>query len=142
MFNTAVLINHSRMTARRIQEHVHLRYRDIDKAQHIVADVNLMISEHPGIDKEFFVFRFDSCGDFALKCLLYAFTVTTDYEEYMRVKEDVLLKIASIVRTHGGELAVPTSTVHIPDGLRIDPRSPPDASRAFHQDQAATTGVV
>ena len=38
MFNTAVLINHSRMTARRIQEHLHLRYRDIDKVHAIVAE--------------------------------------------------------------------------------------------------------
>jgi MscS family membrane protein len=136
MFNTAVLINHSRMTARRIQENVHLRYRDIDNEQQLGADVNQMISKHPGIDKEFFVFRFDTCGDFALKLLLYAFTVTTDYEEYMRVKEDLLLKIAAIVREHGGQLAVPTSTVHMPDGLRIEPQSSPNASGRFHQDQA------
>jgi MscS family membrane protein len=124
MFNTAVLINHSRMTARRIQEYVHLRYSDIDKAQDIVNDVNSMLSKHPGIEHDFFVFRFDTCGDFALKLLLYAFTVTTDYEEYMRVKEDILIKISAIIREHGGKLAVPTSTVHIPDGLRIEPRSP------------------
>lgn len=121
MFNTAVLINHSRMTARRIEEYIHLRYGDVDKAQEIVEDVNRMISEHDGIEQEFFVFRFDSCGNFALKFLLYAFTVTTDYEEYMRVKEDILIKIASIVGEHGAKLAGPTSTIHMPDDLRIDP---------------------
>ena len=54
-----------------------------------------------------------------LKLFLYAFTVTTSYDEYMMVKEDILLRVASIVREHGAELAVPTSTVHIPDGLRF-----------------------
>jgi MscS family membrane protein len=119
LFNTAVLINHSRMTARRIQEHLHLRYRDIDKVQEIVTDTNRMLSEHPGVQHDFFIFRFDTCGDFALKLFLYAFTVSTDYNEYMSVKEDILLRIAAIVHEHGGELAVPTSTVHMPDGVRF-----------------------
>jgi MscS family membrane protein len=119
LFNTAVLINHSRMTARRIQETLHLRYRDIDRVEGVVTDVNRMLSEHPGIEHDFFVFRFDSCGEFALKLFLYAFTVTTSYDEYMAVKEEILLKVASIVREHGAELAVPTSTVHMPDGLRF-----------------------
>jgi MscS family membrane protein len=139
MFNTAVLINHSRMTARRIQEYVHLRYSDLDKVQDILADANRMLSDHPGIEHDFFVFRFDTCGDFALKLFLYAFTVTTDYEEYMRVKEDILLKIASIVRERGGQIAVPTSTVHMPQGLKIQPPSP-DAPPPFYQGLVASPG--
>jgi MscS family membrane protein len=122
LFNTAVLINHSRMTARRIQEHFHLRYRDIDKVQMIVADTNRMLAEHPGIEHDFFIFRFDTYGEFALKLFLYAFTVSTDYTDYMTVKEDILLKIADIVRSHGAELAVPTSTVHMPDLLQFQPK--------------------
>jgi MscS family membrane protein len=128
MFNTAVLINHSRMTNRRIMEALHLRYRDLDRLEAIVADVNRMLAEHDGIEHDFFVFRFDSYADFALKLLLYAFTVGTDYTDYMRVKEDILLKIAAIVRKHGAELAGPTSTIQMPDGLplRSGPRPPAD----------------
>lgn len=127
MFNTATVINHSRMTNRRIMEHLHLRYSDIDKVQAIVTDVNVMLAEHPGIEHDFFVFNFDTCGDFAIKCLLYAFTRSTDYSEYMKVKEDILLKIAAIVRKHEAELAVPVSTVHVPDGLRLQPPIRPEA---------------
>jgi len=124
MFNTAVVINHSRMTNRRIMEALHLRYRDLDKVEAIVADVNRMLAEHDGIEHDFFVFRFDSYSDFALKLLLYAFTVGTDYTDYMQVKEDILLKIAAIVRKHGAELAGPASTIQVPDGLplRGEPR--------------------
>lgn len=119
MFNTATVINHSRMTHRRIKEHVHLRYRDIDKVQGIVADVKRMLGEHPGIEHDFFVFNFDTCGDFAIKCLVLAFTRSTSYADYMEVKEEVLLQIAAIVREHGAELAVPASTVHVPEGLLL-----------------------
>lgn len=131
MFNTAVLINHSRMTARRIEEHVQIRYRDVDKVQAIVADANKMLAEHPGIQHDFFVFNFDTCGDFALKLFLYAFTTGTDYNEYMETKEDLLLRIADIVRRHGGELAVPTSTIHMPDGVEFQSRSSPGRPDGF-----------
>lgn len=119
LFNTAVVINHSRMTARRIEEYLHLRYRDIEKVPAIVADTNRMLAQHPGIQHDFFVFQMDSYGDFALKMFLYAFTVGTGYNDYMAIKEDILLKIAGIVRQHGGEIAIPTSTVHMPDGVGL-----------------------
>jgi MscS family membrane protein len=45
------------MTARRIEEYLHLRYRDIDKVPAIVADTNRMLAQHPGIQHDFFVFR-------------------------------------------------------------------------------------
>lgn len=131
-FNTTTVINHSRMTNRRIQEHVHLRYRDVDKVAAIVSDANRMLAEHPAIEHDFFIFRFDSYGDFALKLFVYAFTVSTDYSDYMEAKEDILLKVADIIHQHGGELAVPVSTVHIPEGLQIDvePKSLPHAERS------------
>src|SRR3546814_278735 len=72
------------------------------------------------IEHDFFAFNFDTCGDFALKLFLYAFTVSTDYNDYMNVKEDILLKIAALVRKHGGELAVPARTLHLPEGLRLE----------------------
>ncbi len=63
-------------------------------------------------------------GDYSLKLFLYAFTTTTDYNEYLNIKEDVLLKIADIIKSHGGELAVHTSTVHMPDGIRLKDDGP------------------
>ena len=125
VFNTTTVINHSRMTNRRISEYVHLRYQDVDRTSAIVREVNSMIENHPDIDHSFYVFRFDSYGDFALKLFLYAFTVSTDYTEYMRVKEDMLLTIADIIRKQGGELAIPISNVQVPDGLRLLPAADP-----------------
>ncbi len=119
MFNTVAVINHSRMTARRIMEHIHIRKDDIGQVQAMVAEVNRMLAAHPGIQHDFFAFNFDTYGDFSLKLFLYAFTVSTDYNEYLNVKEDILIRIAEIVRKHGGALAVPTSTVHVPEGLQL-----------------------
>jgi MscS family membrane protein len=142
LFNTAVLINHSRMTARRIQEYLHVRYRDIDKVEAIVADTNKMLSEHPSIEHDFFVFQMDSYGDFALRMFLYAFTATTNYSEYMAIKEDILLKIAGIVHENGAELAVPTSTVHIPDGLNFQTKPRSKVSEPLVQGLVERPGIA
>lgn len=136
LFNTAVLINHSRMTHRLISEHVYVRYRDIGKVRGIVERSNQMLGEHAGLDHDFFVFRFDSCGDCSIKLFLYAYTTSIDYAEYMRVKEDVLLKIADIVADHDAELAVPVSSVYTPDGIELK------TGREGAQDGTDAPGVV
>jgi MscS family membrane protein len=107
------------MTNRRITEYLQLRYSDIYKVEAIVKDANAMLARYRGIDHSNYVFRFDTCGDFALKLYLYAFTITTGYADYMETKEDLLLRIVRIVHDHGAELAVPVSTVHVPEGLRL-----------------------
>ncbi len=114
MFNSEPVINHTRMTARRIMEDIHIRYADIDAVPAIVNDVRAMLGEHPGVKHDFFAFNFSSCGNFSLKLFLYAFTVSTDYNEYLNVQEDVLLKIAAIIRSHGAELTGPATRVDIP----------------------------
>lgn len=114
MFNTQPVINHTRMTARRIMEDIHIRYADIDAVPTIVSEVRAMLAEHPGVKHDFFAFNFSSCGTYSLKLFLYAFTVSIDYNEYLDVQQDVLLKIANIIRSHGAELAGPAQSIVLP----------------------------
>ena len=80
----------------------------------IVEDVNRMLKDHAEMG-DFLVFRFASYGDYALNLYLYAYTsgMIVAYTEYMRVKQDLLLKIAAIIADHGARLAVPVSAVHL-----------------------------
>jgi MscS family membrane protein len=116
-FNTQTIINHSRMSFRQISESVYVRLEDIDKVPGIVTDVNRMLEEHPEMG-DYLIFRFDSYGQYALKLYLYAYTAgtVTAYTDYMRVKQDLLLRIAAIIAQHDAKLAVPVSTVYLPEG--------------------------
>jgi len=115
-FNTETIVNHSRMSFRQVSEYVYIRLEDIDKVSAIVADVNHMLEEHPEMG-DYLIFRFDSYGEYSLKLYLYAYTssAVTAYTDYMRVKQDLLLKIAAIITQHGAKLAVPVAAVHLPD---------------------------
>ncbi len=119
-FTQVTVENPSRMSHRRIKETIGVRYEDTAKVAAIVADVRRMIHDHPEIDDaQTTMVHFDSFGASSLDFFIYCFTKTTAWTEYHRVKEDVLLKIHDIIAAHGAEVAFPTRTLHVPEGLRV-----------------------
>lgn len=120
VFNSIAVENPSRMFNRRIYETVGVRYQDIDKMAGIVADVKQMLCEHPEIDQnQTMIVNFVSFGASSINFFVYTFTKTIKWVAFHEVKQDVLFKVSDIVAGHGAEIAFPTSTVHIPDQLRL-----------------------
>lgn len=119
IFTSVVLQNPSRMTHRRIFEHIGIRYDDIQHMEPIVKEVREMLKAHPEIaqDQTLMVY-FDRCAASSVDFFIYCFT-TPVWAEFHRVKEDVLLKILAIVEQQGAQIAFPTSTLHVPDGLTL-----------------------
>jgi len=115
VFSSIALENPSRMFHRRIFEHIGVRYRDADKIETIVARVREMLETHPDIaaDQTLMV-NFNRYASSSLEFFIFAFTKTTNWVEFHRVKQDVLLKVADIVLEEGAEFAFPTTTI---DGL-------------------------
>jgi MscS family membrane protein len=120
VFNSIAVENPSRMFNRRIYETVGVRYQDIDKMAGIVADVKQMLCDHPEIDQnQTMIVNFVSFGASSVNFFVYTFTKTTKWVVFHEVKQDVLLKVSEIIAGYGAEIAFPTSTVHIPDQLRL-----------------------
>lgn len=119
IFTNIVLQNPSRMTHRRIYEHFGLRYEDIGRMEPIVKAVRQMLKEHPEVaqDQTQMVY-FERCGASSVDFFIYCFT-TPVWAEFHRIKEDVLLKILAIVEEHDAQIAFPTSTLHVPDGVAV-----------------------
>ena len=109
----------SRMSHRRIYEHLGIRYADVGQMEPIVQKVRDMLKEHEDIDQEQtqMVF-FDRCAPSSVDFFIYCFT-TPVWAEYHRVKEDILLKILAIINDHQAQVAFPTSTLHLPDPLAL-----------------------
>ena len=113
-FSSIIVENATRMSNRRINETIGIRYDDLDKMKSIIEDVNKLLHEDPKIDQSqkakvyFKSFSASSCDFF-----IYAFTVTKDWEEFLAIKQDILLKVANIIGEHNAEIAYPTSTVFI-----------------------------
>lgn len=123
-FTTIAVENPSRMSHRRIYETIGIRYDDADRISAITSAVKQMLLEHPEIDStQTLIVNFNAYAASSLDFFVYTFTKTTDWIKYHEVKHDVLLKIYDIITAHGAEIAFPTSTVHIPDGVRLAERT-------------------
>lgn len=113
-FTTLVVENPSRMLNRRIYETIGVRYADVDVLASIIDRVRTMLEQHEEIETgRTLMVNFNAFGASSLDFFVYTFTKTTVWTEYHRVKQDVLLRIAAIIREHGAEVAFPTRTLHL-----------------------------
>ena len=115
-FTTIAVENPSRMSNRRIYETIGIRYEDAAKMRAIVGEVEAMLHAHPDIDTDLtLMVNFNKFAASSLDFFIYTFTKTTHWEEFHRIKQDVLLKVYDIIAAHGAEIAFPTSTIHLAD---------------------------
>lgn len=104
----------SRMTNRRINEVIGIRYDDIAQISAIVAEVEAMLKAHKEVDQsQSLRVYFNYFNASSLDFNVYAFTKTTSKNEYQRVKQKILLKIADIIAKYKAEIAYPTQTLNI-----------------------------
>lgn len=113
--------NPSRMFNRRILETVGIRYDDLDQMEAIVSEVRqaLIDDERLETDRCTLIVNFDTFADSSLNFFIYTFTKTVDWVEFHQIKQSVLLTVAEIIGRHGAEIAFPTSTLHVPDPVRL-----------------------
>ncbi len=114
IFTTASVENPSRMSHRRINEVIGLRYDDLDHMEAITNEVREMLTAHSEIDeKQTLMVQFDAFNASSVDFFIYCMTHTVDWQHYHEVKQDVLLKINGIVGRNGAEIAYPTRTLKV-----------------------------
>ena len=129
-FLTISVENPSRMSNRQIKTHIGIRYEDAAKMQSITASVEEMLKNHPSIDtNQYLMVRFDEFAPSSINFLIYCFTKTTDWADYLLFQQDVYVKAIAIIEEHGAQCAFPTTTLHVPNKTRVvcseEPLPPP-----------------
>ena len=120
IFSTISVENPSRMSHRRIYETVGIRYDDANKMSLITDEVKQMLMNHPEIDNtQTMIVNFNAFAPSSMDFFVYTFTRTTDWIKFHEIKHDVLLKINEIITNHGAQIAFPTSTLKVPDGIAV-----------------------
>lgn len=120
VFTTISVENPSRMHNRRIFENIGVRYDDVAVVPAILEDIRAYLKENPEIEQSrTLMVNFNQFGPSSLDFFIYAFTRTKVWGEFHMIKEQVLLKVAEIIARHGAEIAFPTTTVHVPNEIRL-----------------------
>ena len=121
VFTTISVENPSRMTHRRIRETIGVRYDDFSRIPKILEEVRKYLIENPDIDEtQTLMVNLNEFGDSSVNFFVYTFTHTTVWTEFHEVKEKVMLAIGDIIEKHGAEIAFPTRTIHVPDGIQVN----------------------
>ncbi|TYC58165.1 mechanosensitive ion channel family protein [Marinobacter sp. BW6] len=119
-FTTIAVENPSRMSNRRIYETIGIRYADVGQMAAIVDDIKAMLQHHEDIDSDqTLIVNFLAFNASSLDIMVYTFTKTTQWVPFHEIKQDVLLKISDIIEGYGAEVAFPTRTLHLPEGVRL-----------------------
>lgn len=99
--------NWSRMGKRQITFMLGVDYSTPkENLEKCVAEIKNMLQGHAGLHPETIVVSFDSFGENRLNIFLYFFTRTTNWREFLQVKEDVNIKIMGILEKEGVGLAL------------------------------------
>ena len=111
-FSNIIVENATRMTNRRFNEVIGVRYEDMDNIPKIVTEIRSFLKAHSDIDQNnspvvyFTSFEASSCD-----IIVYAFTNTKDWRQFLEVKEGILFKIADIISANNSAIAFPTTTL-------------------------------
>lgn len=111
-FSSALLVNITRMSHRCMDEKIQIRFSDISKIVPILQEVQTLLHNHPMIDSQepIYVF-FKSFSSYSLEIEIRAYISTIRYDQFMQVKQNLLLAIHDIILNHSAEIAYPTSVM-------------------------------
>lgn len=119
VFSQGIVINRTRMTHRRIDEYIGVRYQDIKIAVKIADEIRAMLDAHPRIDSgESCIANVSRFGPSSVDIHIYVFALSTEWTEYNAIKQEVLMKASEIISKNGAEFAYPTQTLHIASQVR------------------------
>ena len=109
--------NYTRRHHRRIRWLVGLEYRTtIDQLKNIRSEIEYLIKNKNDFAKNenanFYV-RIDSFSDSSIDMLVQAFTLTNDWGEYLKIKENLAVKIIEIVEKNKAGFAFPSQSLYI-----------------------------
>jgi MscS family membrane protein len=84
-----------------------------ERLRAIMVDLQDYLQQHPKLTEEVQI-RLSALTPTSRDVTVQYFVQTTDYAEYVAVREDVYYHILQIVEQHGGSFANPTTVIRLP----------------------------
>ena len=132
--------NFTRMTHRRTYWIIGVRYDSTAAQLREIRDkVLAYVENHPEYAQapEVSTFmRVDSFGPSSIDFMLYCFTKTTNWGEWLRLKEELAFFIKETVEAAGTEFAFPSTSVYVESGAEVFTPPGNDAAKAVAANEA------
>jgi MscS family membrane protein len=91
-----------------------LRYETTpDQLRHVLVEVRKLLYSHERVTRDPARIRFVGYGAYSLDLELFAYVDTSDWNEFLGIREDLLLRIMDIVAASGTGFAFPSQTLYL-----------------------------
>jgi MscS family membrane protein len=79
-----------------------------DQVRNILKSIRQILTEHPKVEVGAMPVRFVGAGSYSLDIEVFAYIRTADYDEFLQLQQDLLLRILDAISAAGTALAIPT----------------------------------
>lgn len=117
------ITNWTRMGKRRIDFYLGVAYTTpVAKLKKCVQMIRELLENHPGVHKETIFVFFNRFSESSLDIFLYFFTVTTNWGEYLKIREEINFQILEILENEGVSVALPGRRLYVETPLQVNSR--------------------
>ena len=121
------ITNWTRMGRRRVTFQLGVTYSTPrEKLKRCVERIQSLLENHQEVHKDIIFVRFDEFGASSLDIFIYFFTVTTNWADFLAVKEDINFSIMSILEDEGVSVAFPSRSLYFENRLAFSTHNMPD----------------
>lgn len=90
-----------------------LRYEtSADQIRYLLVELRALLYAHPRIDPASARVRFTGLGATSLNLEVFSYITTTNYDDFLEIQEDLVLRMMDIVDKSGSGFALPSQTVY------------------------------
>jgi small-conductance mechanosensitive channel len=104
-----------------------------DQLRWVLAEIRKLLLQHPLVTEEPARARFIGFGDHSVKIEIFAFVATTDWNQFLAVREDIFLRLIDIVEESGTGFAFPSTVNYLARDGGIDDERKQRAEAAMEQ---------
>jgi MscS family membrane protein len=113
---------------------LHLRYETTaDQLRYILAEIRKMLYEHSKVESPSARVRFIGFGNSSLDLEVFAYVLETEYEPFLHIQEDLLLRIMDIIEASGSGFAFPSQTTYLAGDAGLDAAKSQKATEMVRQ---------
>ncbi len=100
---------------------LHLRYETTaDQLRYVLAEIRKMLYQHSKVESPSARIRFIGFGNSSLDLDVFAYVLETEYEPFLHIQEDLLLRIIDIIEASGTGFAFPSQTTYLAGDSGLD----------------------
>ena len=121
-FVQAAVTNMERITHRKFEATIPLRFQDHIVMPEILAKVKEALRALPKLDVLSMPFRvsFVKFGAYALEIEITCYFATKSIDEFLALQQMANLEVVRVIRDCGAQLALPTTLIHVPNAASMD----------------------